>query len=244
MDAGERATGTSDEHYNLIAVLYHALQGAETIEEYILDAEAAEDQRLVDFFQEAQDTYRWIAKRAKGMLGILEEVPPGGGISPGGISGGIPSPEEGGVSPGTISGGIPPHPDEVRMPAEEVPPTADVPRAALGEAPPPDEDVVTVPGGVRGGISPERPPREAPPAGLTEDTEAVDAPPDVPPPHIPVASPPDEAPGEPDRTTPERRAAGRAEGEQEDKGLIEKAIDKLTGREEPGREESDRRGQR
>ena len=244
MDAGERTTGTSDEHYNLIAVLYHALQGAETIEEYILDAEAAGDERLADFFRGAQDTYRRMAERTKAMLGILEEVPPEVGISPGGISGGVPSPEEGGVSPGAISGGIPPRPDEVRMPGGEVPPTAGVPRAAPGEAPPPDEGVVTEPGGVRGGISPERPPREAPPAGLAEDAEAVDVPPDVPPPHIPVASPPEETPGEPGRATQERRAAGQTEGEQEDKGLIEKAIDKLTGREEQGREESDRRGQR
>ena len=29
MDPGEQITGTRDEHYNLISVLYHALQGAE-----------------------------------------------------------------------------------------------------------------------------------------------------------------------------------------------------------------------
>ena len=30
MDPGEQITGTRDEHYNLISVLYHALQGADT----------------------------------------------------------------------------------------------------------------------------------------------------------------------------------------------------------------------
>ena len=41
MDAGEQTTGTRDEHYNLVSVLYHALQGADTCNVYALDAEAA-----------------------------------------------------------------------------------------------------------------------------------------------------------------------------------------------------------
>jgi hypothetical protein len=31
MDYGEQTTGTRDEHYNLISVLYHALHGATSI---------------------------------------------------------------------------------------------------------------------------------------------------------------------------------------------------------------------
>jgi hypothetical protein len=31
MDYGEQTTGTRDEHYNLISVLYHALRGATSI---------------------------------------------------------------------------------------------------------------------------------------------------------------------------------------------------------------------
>jgi hypothetical protein len=53
MDPGEQITGTRDEHYNLISVLYHALQGADTCSGYALDAEAAGDERLVTFFREA-----------------------------------------------------------------------------------------------------------------------------------------------------------------------------------------------
>ena len=142
MDPGERTTGTRDEHYNLVAVLYHALEGADTIESYILDAEATGDEQLASFFREAQDTYRRLAERAKKLLGILEE-PTGEGISPSGISGGIPpAEEEGGITPGTISGGIPP--SDVR--AEEVgaptgddapPPRAVPPDAPRTETPPP-----------------------------------------------------------------------------------------------------------
>ena len=212
MDPGEeRITGTRDEHYDLIAVLYHALQGAETEEAYALDAEAAGDEQLASFFREAQDTHRHLAERAKELLGILE-VPPEPEVAP-------EIPLEGEVL------------------AEEAPPTTGVARTPPGDTSVPDEGMVTDPGGV----SPERPSREAPPAGLAEDTRAADVSPDVPPPHIPVASSPvEETPGEPGRATPGQQAAGREEREQEDKGLIEKAIDKLTGREE--QEEDDRRG--
>jgi hypothetical protein len=33
---------TRDEHYDLVSVLYHSLQGDETLDQYIEDAEAAE----------------------------------------------------------------------------------------------------------------------------------------------------------------------------------------------------------
>ncbi len=46
MDYGEQTTGTRDEHYNLVSVLYHALNGADTCNRYALDAEAAGDERL------------------------------------------------------------------------------------------------------------------------------------------------------------------------------------------------------
>lgn len=81
MDPGEQTTGTRDEHYDLISVPYHVVHGAETIEDYILDAETAGDGRLAGFFREAQTTYRQLAERAKMMLGILE-VPPEPGVAP------------------------------------------------------------------------------------------------------------------------------------------------------------------
>ena len=33
-DYGERSTGTRDEHYNLVSVLYHALNGADSCDHY------------------------------------------------------------------------------------------------------------------------------------------------------------------------------------------------------------------
>jgi hypothetical protein len=51
MDYGQQTTGTSDEHYNLISVLYHALNGADTCDRYALDAETAGDEGLAAFFR-------------------------------------------------------------------------------------------------------------------------------------------------------------------------------------------------
>ena len=75
MDYGEQITGTRDEHYNLVSVLYHALQGAENCDRYALDADASGDERLATFFREAQVLQTELAERAKGLLGILEPPP-------------------------------------------------------------------------------------------------------------------------------------------------------------------------
>jgi hypothetical protein len=47
MATSEHTTGTRDEHYNMISVLYHALQGADTCATYLQDAERTGDQNLV-----------------------------------------------------------------------------------------------------------------------------------------------------------------------------------------------------
>jgi uncharacterized protein YaaW (UPF0174 family) len=61
-------TGTKDEHYNLISVLYHALQGAETVGKYIDDAQQSGDQESVEFFRQAQAAYKDLAEKAKERL--------------------------------------------------------------------------------------------------------------------------------------------------------------------------------
>jgi rubrerythrin len=66
---GERMTGTQDVHYNLISVLYHTLQGAETSMQYMADAEESGDEELTRFFREVQDENRQRAERAKELLG-------------------------------------------------------------------------------------------------------------------------------------------------------------------------------
>jgi hypothetical protein len=102
MDAGERTTNTRDEHYNIVSVLYHALQGADSCDRYALDAETNADERLVGFFREAQAVHMQVAERAKMLLGILE-VPPEPDVSP-------DMPPEGGVSPRDV----PVHPADMQ----------------------------------------------------------------------------------------------------------------------------------
>jgi hypothetical protein len=191
MDPDEQTTGTRDEHYNLISVLYHALHGAENCNTYALDADAAGDKRLAEFFREAGVMQSRLAERAKGMLGLLEASSERG-ISPDEISGGIP-PERltentsGGISPEDISGGIPPESDDIQggavLPSGEgVPPTPNVSRTPPGALPP-----------LHGGA-------ESPPSGALPDPDLVLPEEDV------VASedmPPDARQAATDRITPE-----------------------------------------
>ena len=62
----QQATGTSDPTYNLVSVVYHALQGAETIQMY-LDDEGTDDE-LRQFFQQVQQGYRRAADMGKQLL--------------------------------------------------------------------------------------------------------------------------------------------------------------------------------
>lgn len=61
-------TGVKDPHYNLISVMYHALQGADTLDQYIRDAESEGDSELAQYFREAQGQYNQLAERGKSML--------------------------------------------------------------------------------------------------------------------------------------------------------------------------------
>jgi hypothetical protein len=58
-------TGTRDDTYDVISVVYHALQGAENCQIY---AEDAEDGQLRSFFQQACDQQRQLADQGKQML--------------------------------------------------------------------------------------------------------------------------------------------------------------------------------
>ena len=68
-EAGEQATGTKDESYDIISVLYHSLQAASEVDQYIHDAEQAGDAELVEFFRDYQDAQKDLAERAKNLLG-------------------------------------------------------------------------------------------------------------------------------------------------------------------------------
>ncbi len=153
MDFGERTTGTRDEHYNLISVLYHALHGAENCDRYASDAEVAGDERLAAFFRETQTMQTQVAERAKGLLGILEP-PPEFGVPPDAISGGAAPPP----TPGYPPNDIPTTTDVPRTPPE------DVQRGTSPDTPiaPPEE---LVPRDAPSPPGEERPPREEPPPG-------------------------------------------------------------------------------
>jgi hypothetical protein len=58
----------SDHIYDLVSVLYHALQGAETAATYIADAEAHGDEELASFFQEIHDAEKERADKAGELL--------------------------------------------------------------------------------------------------------------------------------------------------------------------------------
>ena len=128
-DYGERTTGTRDEHYNLVSVLYHALQGADTCDHYAMDAEAAADERLAGFFRETQGLHTEVAERAKEMLGIVASAPAFERVESGSASG--TDREEAGEPTGR---GVPPTSDTLRTPPGEedirgrgVPPMSDAP---------------------------------------------------------------------------------------------------------------------
>jgi hypothetical protein len=62
-------TGTRDVTYDLISVIYHALQGAETYQMYEQDAKQSGDREAESLFHEAHQTNRQFADRAKTLLG-------------------------------------------------------------------------------------------------------------------------------------------------------------------------------
>jgi hypothetical protein len=61
-------TGTGDVTYNLVSVVYHALQGAETDEKYIRDAEAAGNPQVVQYFRDVKERNCETAERGKELL--------------------------------------------------------------------------------------------------------------------------------------------------------------------------------
>jgi hypothetical protein len=65
---GKDSTGTRDTVYDLVSIIYHALQGAETYGMYVGDAEEVGDAELAKFFEEVQEEERRRANRAKQLL--------------------------------------------------------------------------------------------------------------------------------------------------------------------------------
>jgi len=61
-------TGERDETYNLVSVLYHALQAAESCARYVRDADAHGDDQLAQFFEEVRGSQIELAQQAKQFL--------------------------------------------------------------------------------------------------------------------------------------------------------------------------------
>jgi hypothetical protein len=64
----EQKTGTPNPVYDIVSVMYHALQGVETYDTYLADAEQRGDDELAAFFRDVQEHNRDDADRAKRLL--------------------------------------------------------------------------------------------------------------------------------------------------------------------------------
>lgn len=63
-----RSNALNDRNYDMISVLYHLLQSADTLDKYCADAENANDSELAAFFRELQENNNQMAKRAQHLL--------------------------------------------------------------------------------------------------------------------------------------------------------------------------------
>jgi hypothetical protein len=122
-ERGERATGTPNTIYDLASVLYHTLDAGASYDQYVRDAEEANDRELAEFFRVLRDEDSRRADYAQELL--AQRTPTGGARTEDvatrreGMTPGVPpSPEPAGSAPG--AGYVPPVGPQQ---GEEVPPT-------------------------------------------------------------------------------------------------------------------------
>jgi rubrerythrin len=65
---------TMDKDYDLVSVLYHALQAAETCAQYSQDAESEGSPEVADFMRNVQEQNTRIANQAKQLLLKQQQV--------------------------------------------------------------------------------------------------------------------------------------------------------------------------
>lgn len=63
-----QTSASNDSNYDVISVLYHLLQGSETLDQYCSDAENANDSELAAFFRELQENNNRMARKAQHLL--------------------------------------------------------------------------------------------------------------------------------------------------------------------------------
>ena len=64
----QQRTSVSNEYYDLVSVLYHALEGAQTYSSFIKDAEQSGNQQLAQFFRQVQQEDNNRAQQARQLL--------------------------------------------------------------------------------------------------------------------------------------------------------------------------------
>ncbi len=243
---GERATGTPNTIYDLSSVLFHALEGGASYDQYIWDAEEAGDEELATFFIEVRDEDSMRAEEAQRLLAARTPT----ANERGGTAAGMVQGAAVGLSPGTEPSTLPPGTAEElpsargaspprTEPISAAPGIGDEPSGRAEEAPPPRPE----PRDVLPGTDPIA---EGPPSGDVRRETAVtrssevdiippsrEVPPDVPrsgespvAEEIPSGTPPQAPPGDVQRVDEDR--TGQEERE-EDKGLVDRAKDYLRG---------------
>ena len=126
---GERATGTPNTIYDLSSVLFHALEGGASYDQYVRDAEEAGDEELATFFIEVRDEDSMRAEEAQRLLAERTPAANERGGTAAAIAGGAAT----GLSPSTEPSILPSDtPEELPPTREEGPPRTEPIRAAPG----------------------------------------------------------------------------------------------------------------
>ncbi len=232
MAEGERATGTPNTIYNLSSVLFHALEGGASYDTYVEDAEREGDEELTEFFRRVREEDRdraaearlLLAERtslARGQEGVAASTSEGAAVLSPGTEEELPT----GEAPSSTGKVASPRPElSGELPGTE-PIRGEDPTSRTGEVPPPPEEV-----------PPER-------AGEIPTAEEVPPPRAV---EVPSGTPPQAPPGDMQRedSPPSSEEPPRVEREgterEEDRGLLDRAIDKLISEEEQRGEGADR----
>jgi len=68
LHGGGKQTGTPNTEYDLVSILYHALQGAETYAQYLEDCRGLGDEELTGFIHECIEQDRQRAEKVKRIL--------------------------------------------------------------------------------------------------------------------------------------------------------------------------------
>lgn len=72
---GQSPTGMTNETYDLVSILYHALKSGSSSQQYIQDAQQAGDNDLVQFFQQCQQEDLQRVQQAQQLMSRKMQTP-------------------------------------------------------------------------------------------------------------------------------------------------------------------------